>query len=79
MFRRSLVFSGLLVWTLVSAMFFMAVFNQYGQSGTVYGANINEDPPNVTDSFLAKETVDLRGIDSRQPRMTLAVTGVSDR
>ena len=77
MFRRSLVISGLLVWTLVSAMFFMAVFNPSGQSGGVYGSTTIEDTVNVTDRFLTKETADLRGTDSLQPRMTLAVTGAA--
>jgi len=77
MFRRSLVFSGLLAWMLVSAMFFMAVFNGSGQSVSVYGSTTIEDPANVTDRFLTKETIDLRGIDSLQPRMTFAVTGAA--
>ena len=63
MFRRSLVFSGFLVWTLGAAMFFLAVFNGTGQSESVYGSTTIEDPANVTDRFLTKETVDLRGID----------------
>ncbi len=77
MFRRSLVFSGLLVWTLVSAMFIMAVFNESGQGGSVYSSTTIEYPANVTDRFRTKETVDLRGVDSLQPRMTFAVTGAA--
>ena len=77
MFRRSLVFSGLLAWTLVSVMFFMAVFNGSDQSGSAYGSTTIEDPAHVTDRFLTKDTVELRGIDSLQPRMTFAVTGAA--
>ena len=77
MFRRSLVLSAFLAWTLVSVMFLMAIFNESGPSGSVYGSTTIEDPANVTDRFLTKQTVDLRGIDSLQPRMTLAVTGVA--
>ena len=37
MFRRSLIFSGFLAWTLISAMVFMLVFTMSPLSGIVNG------------------------------------------
>ena len=67
MFRRSLVFSGFLAWTLISAMVFMLVFTVSPQSGIVQGSAINDDPATVIDLFLGKEILDMHGIDATQP------------
>ena len=75
MFRRSLVFSGFLAWTLISAMVFMLVFTISPLSGIVHGSAVNDDSATVRDRFLGKDTLELHGTDNTQSIMTFAVTG----
>ncbi len=67
MFRRSLVFSGFLAWTLISAMVFMLVFTVSPLSGIVQGSAINDDSDTVIDRSLGKEILEMLGIDATQP------------
>ena len=75
MFRRSLVFSGFLAWTLISAMVFMLVFTISPLSGIVHDSAVNDDSATVKDRFLGKDTLELHGTDNTQSIMTFAVTG----
>ena len=67
MFRRSLVFSGFLARTLISATVFMSVFTVSPLSGIVHGSAVNDDSATVIDRFLGKEGLEMPGIDATQP------------
>jgi len=67
MFRRSLVFSGFLAWTLISAMVFMLVFTVSSPGGIVHGSAVNDDSATVIDRSLGKEILEMHGIDATQP------------